>query len=92
MMGSSDGFRLVTASRDRIGKVCGETDFGYVIACGGRLRRSYRVLPRDCAWVEEAAKALLLVVPRERLFGSPSASRDGAVEESAFRAYWQIDT
>ena len=82
---SATGYRLITPTGDRIGKVCDETEDGYVVACGGPLRKSLHVLPKEHAWVDETKKELRLVVPRERLLNSPTAESGGA----ALQAYWQ---
>src|SRR5262245_43603071 len=72
-MSSSEGFQLITPSGDRIGKVCAETDDGYVVATGGPLRRTFHVLPKEHAWPDTSNKSLRLTVPRQRLFASPVA-------------------
>ena len=86
---SAAGYRLITPSGDRVGKICEETDTGYVVSCGGPLKKSFHVLPREHAWIDEGRKEVRLVVPRERLLNSPTAERDGSVDGAALQAYWQ---
>jgi hypothetical protein len=86
---SATGYRLITPAGERVGKVCEETGDGYVVACGGPIRKSLHVLPKEHAWLDETKKELRLVVPRERLLNSPTAERDGSVDEAALQAYWQ---
>jgi hypothetical protein len=85
---SATGYKLITPTGDRVGKVCEETDDRYVVACGGPLRKSVHVLPKEHAWIDETRKELRLVVPRERLLNSPPAEPDGSVDEAALQAYW----
>jgi hypothetical protein len=87
-MSTATGFRLITPAGDRVGKVCGETDAGYVIAAGGPMRRVFHVLPREHAWPDETKRILRLTVPRQRLLASPPAEKDGTVDAAVFERYW----